>query len=324
MKKKIMALLATLGMAASAGAVEVNENLSINGFVDASYNRTESDNAGESQSLSLDEVEVNFLFNAGGVSGELHVDNGSGVGTSDQDFSIEQVFMSYTLENGLGVTVGRYGSALGLERQDATYLNTYSRAYKAGTGFNLGDVDGNDQNGNLSVYEGLALTYGSDTVAIRASFQNTAGQSRNLETDDLDLELHVAYTGIENLNLGIGARFDNGASTAGAPAETDVVNLTAVYTAGTTAVGFEYTTLDTAGASEVDGYVVHVDYGVNANLGVALRYSTHEQAAGDYDQITIAPNYQITESLFGILEYSDIDDAGVDSDLIALELTLTF
>jgi len=325
MKKKIMALLATLGMAASAGAVEVNENLSINGFVDASYNRTETDNAGETQSLSLDEVEVNFLFNAGGVSGELHVDNGSGVGTSDQDFSIEQVFMSYTLENGLGISIGRYGSALGLERQDATYLNTYSRAYKSGSGYNLGNVDEVNGAGNLiAVYEGVALSYGSDAVAIRASFQNSASESRNLETDDLDLELHVAYTGIENLNLGIGARFDNGASGAGAAAETDVVNLTAVYTAGTTAVGFEYTTLDTAGASEMDGYVVHVDYGVNANLGVALRYSTHEQAAGDYDQITIAPNYQITESLFGILEYSDIEDNGVDSDLIALELTLTF
>ena len=328
MKKKIMALLATLGMAASAGAIDVNENLSINGFVDASYNRTETDNAGESQSLGLDEVEVNFLFNAGGVSGELHVDNTAGAGDdqnqddSDEEFSIEQAFMSYTLENGLGIQIGRYGSALGLERQDATYLNTFSRAYENGSGYNLGNVDEfTTAAGHIAVFEGIALTYGSDTVAIRASFQNGVLQSDNLETNDLDLELHVAYTGIENLNVGLGARFDNGAA---GVAETDVVNLTAVYTAGTTAVGLEYTTLDTAGASEMDGYLVHIDYGVNAELGVALRYSSHEQAAGDYDKITIAPNYQITESLFGILEYSDIDDAGTDSDLIALELTLTF
>ncbi len=37
MKNKILALLATIGLASSASAVEINENLSINGFIDGSY-----------------------------------------------------------------------------------------------------------------------------------------------------------------------------------------------------------------------------------------------------------------------------------------------
>lgn len=311
MKKKIMALLATLGLAASAGAIDVNENLSINGFVDASYQ--DSDTA---QSLGVDEVEVNFLFNAGGVSAELHVDNSTetAAGAQDNDFDVEQVFLSYTLENGLGITIGRYGSALGLEREDPGGLYTFSRAY-GDNAFNLGDADSH-------LAEGVTLSYGSDTVHIGASFENAAGSSSDLENDDLNLELHLSYTGVENLVLGIGAFFDNGT----AANETDAVNVTALYNAGKAAVGFEYTQLDSA-SSDRDGYLVLVDYDVNEKLGVALRYSTNESSTagnGDYNKITIAPNYAITESLGAILEYSDIEDNDADSDQIALELTFTF
>ena len=44
----------------------------------------------------------------------------------------------------------------------------------------------------------------------------------------------------------------------------------------------------------------------------------------DYEKFTIAPNYAITESLGAIIEYSDVDDAGTDSELYAVELTYTF
>ena len=37
MKNKLLAVLATLGMVASASAVKINDNLSINGFIDGSY-----------------------------------------------------------------------------------------------------------------------------------------------------------------------------------------------------------------------------------------------------------------------------------------------
>ena len=37
MKNKILALLATIGLASSVAAVEINENLSINGFIDGSF-----------------------------------------------------------------------------------------------------------------------------------------------------------------------------------------------------------------------------------------------------------------------------------------------
>ena len=130
-----MALLVAFSMAGYMSAIEVNENLSINGFVDGSYNSTDAAAGADTQSLGIDEVEVDFLFNAGGVSAELHLDN-----SNDTDFDIEQVHMSYSLENGLSVTLGRFGTNLGLEREDPTSLYTYSRAY-GGSDFDLGNID---------------------------------------------------------------------------------------------------------------------------------------------------------------------------------------
>jgi len=329
MKKKIMALFMALSMVGFVSAIDVNENLAIQGFVDGSYNHTDIDDGGnnDGQSLGIDEVEVDFLFNAGGVSAELHLDNNDNDGTDDDagDFDIEQVHMSYTLENGLAVTLGRFGSALGLEREDPGGLYTYSRAYGGTDGgdFNLGNVDNGD-----NVQEGIRIGYSSDVFGLSASFMNDDENSGTLEDDDLDLEIAISYTGIENLTLGGGVYIDNGPNTTLDP-ETDVVNIHAAYNAGKALIGIEYTEVD-KNDEENEGYLFLIDYDVSDKLGVALRYSSNENGVGnvEYDKITIAPNYAITETLGAILEYSDIDSvvAGADqnSDLIALELTFTF
>jgi len=324
MKKKIMALLVALSAVGYLSAIDVNENLSINGFIDGSYHDDDKSDAGNSEhDLGLDEVEIDFLFNAGGVSAEVHLDNHAMDHGSHADSSnglgIEQAFISYSLEGGLGVTFGRFSSNLGLEREDPAGLYTYSRAY-SNSGYNLGDVDSTAQ-------EGLRLGYSNDTVAFAATFfEGTA-----LNDDDLDVELSLSYTGIENLVLGAGIQIDNEDS---AGTETDVLNVTALYTSGKLLWGFEYTELDqdsTANSGQTEAFTVLVDYDVSDKLGLAFRYSDAEayndnagNVSVNYEKFTIAPNYAITESLGAILEYSDVDNGGTDANEIALELTFTF
>ena len=77
MKNKIIATLVAFGLVGSASAIEVNDNLSINGFIDGSYNKTDNSAAANSESLGLDEIEVNFLLNVGSVSG-LFIDTDIG------------------------------------------------------------------------------------------------------------------------------------------------------------------------------------------------------------------------------------------------------
>jgi len=313
MKNKIMAMLVAFGLVGSVSAVEINENLSINGFIDGSISKTDQ-NSGDAANWGLDEVEVNFLFNVGSVSGTVALDS-QNIGSGDDDIELEQAHFTYTLENGVSLTFGRYGSALGLEREDPAGLYTVSRAYSSL--FNLGDVDNNAK-------EGLRLSYAAEAWTLGVSIENPAGTIRSGGTkDDLDFEVALAFTGIENLNVGIGHFKDNQAVAAN---EVDVTNVHATYQVGKALLGAEFTQRDTA-TVDLDATMFLVDYDVSDKLGVAVRYSSYESAANnDIDTITIAPNYAITDSLGAILEYSDVsnDTANSDSDTIALELTYTF
>jgi hypothetical protein len=308
MKNKIMAMLVAFGLVGSVSAIEINENLSINGFIDGSLSQTDPDTGAKSGNLGLDEVEVNFLFNVGSVSGELHVDSNA---DGDDSLDIEQAHFTYSLENGISLTIGRYGSALGLEREDPAGLYTVSRAY-GNSAFNLGNVD-------AGAVEGVTISYAAETWSIGVSIEN--GVDADLAQNDADFEVALAFTGVENLNVGIGFFSDNEPI---ATDEVDVTNVHATYQVGKALLGAEYTQLD--GTVDLDASMILIDYDVSDKLGVAVRYSTYETAANaDTDRITIAPNYALTDSLGAILEYSDVNvDGGIDGNEIALELTYTF
>ena len=80
MKNKLFAILAAFGMVASASAVKINNNLSINGFIDGSYKLVDSDTAAENdQGLDADEAEINFVLSNGPVSGLIAIDSAKSV-----------------------------------------------------------------------------------------------------------------------------------------------------------------------------------------------------------------------------------------------------
>jgi hypothetical protein len=330
MKNKIIATLVALGLVGSASALDINENLSINGFIDTSYTHHENSGtpgADDTQELGLDEIELNFLFNVGGASGAIHVDRTDGrddYSDIDEPINLEQAFIGYTLENGVSLTIGKYGSELGLEREDPGGLYTHSRAYGQATGgqFNLGDVDEN-------VYEGVRLGYSSDVFGLGISLQNEANNadSEDIEDNELDLEFSIAYTGIENLTIGGGYRFENAG---GSDTESDVLNVHFTTVMGKFLIGAEYIEIENGGVvgldQDLDGWQVLADYDVSEKLGVALRISSNElNGDNDYEKVTLAPNYALTDSLGVILEYSDVDTgSGGDANELALELTFTF
>jgi len=322
MKNKILATLVAFGLVGSASAIEINENLSVNGFIDGSLSQTDHDTTGKDATFGLDEVEVNFLFNVGSVSGELHVDSGAAGAAAGDSLDIEQAHFTYSLENGISITVGRYGSALGLEREDPAGLYTYSRAYGS-SAFNLGNV-------NTNAKEGVNVSYAAEAWTIGVSIENAAGDDLGVAgtaANDANFEVAVSYTGVENLTLGGGLFIENDVTPGSGGAETDAWNVNATYQLGKALLGAEYTEVSPTGAADMDAFLLLVDYDVSDKLGVAVRYSQWATSAtADNDTITVAPNYAITDSLGAILEYSstDSDTANSDSDLIALELTYTF
>jgi len=318
MKNKLLAVLATLSMVASASAVKVNDNLSINGFIDGSYNLTESGVQGVDDA-EVDEVELNFVTNVGNVSSLIAVDSDLN-DAANTDLGIEQAHFTYNVNDAISLTFGRYGSALGFEREDPSGLYTYSRAY-TNNGFNFGDVDS-------STFDGFSVAYSGDAYSVAVSLHNASADAHSLETNDLDFEVSFTYAGIAGVNIGGGFTVDNEPT---GTSETDAANLSVSRQFGKLFVAGEYSTRDTqangsgTAASDLDAYMILADYDLNNKLGVALRISSEElSATTDYDKVTIAPNYAITESLGAILEYSDVDNAGVDSEEYAVELTYTF
>jgi hypothetical protein len=316
MKTKLLALTATLGMVASASAVKINNNLSINGFIDGSYKLVDASPAAgktyaDDQAIDADEVELNFVLTHGAVSGLVSIDSADTNG--NDGVSIEQAHFTYDLGNGLAITVGRYGSALGFEREDPAGLYTYSRAYDSE--FNLGNTDD-------SANEGVSVSYASDSFSLAASFHNKRGA--NIENgDDLDLEVSFSYTGIADTVIGGGYLFDNEST---ANAEVDVLNLHASRSFGKFLVAGEYTEMQDDANGDRDGYLVLVDYDYNDKIGAALRFSKNEVSGSttDSERLTIAPNYAITENLGAILEYSDVENDNGSADEFAVELTYTF
>ena len=319
MKNKLIALLATIGLVSSASAIEINDNLSINGFIDGSYQSIDSNIVGgDASSAGLDEIELNILANVGNVSGAIHLDTNGDTGLNENDhlFNIEQAHFTYSLDNGVSFTFGRYGSALGFEREDPAGLYTFSRAYD-GLAYDLGNVD-------AASVEGLTISYAGEGFSVAASFEEAVGA--NLETADLNVELFASYTGIENVAIGVGYFIDN--ANDGVAVENDIFNINASYSFGKGLVAAEYTEIDGDGVATAGetAFMLLADYDFNDKLGAAIRYSEAEvTSTTDYNKITIAPNYAITDSLGVILEYSEYEiDGGVEADAVAVELTYTF
>jgi len=317
MKNKLLAVMAAFGMVASASAVKVNNNLSINGFIDGAYSLT--DNAGvtpDEQTFGVDEVELNFVVSAGSVSGLVSVDtdlDAVAPNKAHDNIDIEQAHFTYNVNDSISVTFGRYGSSLGFEREDPAGLFTYSRAYT--DEFNFGDID----NGG-GVADGLTIAYAAGDFTLAASIEESVNQDLEAADGDLDLEVSFTYTGFDGINIGGGYFFDNST-----PAnELDKLNLHISRQFGKLLLAGEYSTLE-AQNSDRDAYLLLADYDVSDKLGVAVRFSNAEQLAqADYEKFTIAPNYAITESLGAILEYSDVEDNGNKSEEYAVELTYTF
>ena len=173
MKNKILATLVAFGIAGNVSAIEINENLSINGFIDGSYQHNDNDGLNPTtgggdtsttdQSLGLDEAEMNFLINVGNVSGMINLDSELQEPVNgDEGIQLEQAHITYSLDNGVSFTLGKYGSALGFEGEDPTGLYTFSRAYSFDSGFNFKNID----NYRNHVVEGLTVAYASDVLVL--------------------------------------------------------------------------------------------------------------------------------------------------------------
>lgn len=299
MKKQIAIASAILAATSySFAEIALTESLSVEGFVDMSY--TDSDN--KNSQIGIDQVEFDFLFNAGAVSAQVDVQyEGDDVidGANDSN-TIEQAFVTYDLGNGAALTAGRFASQLGFEAFEPTGLYQNSLAY-ANTA-----LPGYDQ--------GVKYTNGSFGIAI----VDDAGDSRIGDGSDYSIE--VAYS--TDLGNGLGAFLGGRYNSVDGDDDEFVIDAYLTYETGAWLFAAEVVHADDGNDVETSALAM-ANYSYSDAASVTARYSVEDGT--DTSKITLAHNYALADNLALIAEVSSVDVDGADEDVqSAVELLFTF
>jgi hypothetical protein len=350
--KKTIAITSALAAASSLATAEIkiNEFLSFEGFVDASYAHYDSDDDGAGKdsdnSFGIDEVEIDWMFNFGKVTAQIDLqyeggrrenafsDNGSG---SDTD--VEQAFVSYDLGNGASVTVGRYESMLGLEAKEPTGLYQFSKAYANGR---YGDQSILPQYAQGVKYTGQSgdLSYG---ISLQdESFENEEDRLGGDNGGSYAIEAAASLVS-GAITYSLGGAFEDGDDNG----DTWVVNGHAVYQDGPWTLGAELNignSENTTGLAGLGGNatndldalsgLVMANYAYSDCCSVTGRISYLEFEDGSFAldseawKYTLAHNYALTDNFAIITEVSYLDGENGNTDydelLGAVEVLFTF
>jgi hypothetical protein len=321
---KYQKTLATLAGLTFAGAlthaqIAVGDNLTISGFVDASYADAEAGAAGvnDNTGINVDEVEIDFAFSFDSVSAEVHLEsNGTSV-------NLEQAFVSTDL-GGITLSAGRMLNLLGFEADEPTGLLQYSKAYAS-----HGDVGTDVYNPGSRYNDGIRGAFSQGDLSISASITDNvyAADSGTGDADDVAFDILVSYSGIENLSIAVG--FGDEGDDDITAVISEIVNVYASYSLGQLTIAGEYNDFESGAATAVDGdsYLLLANYAVNDDLSITVRHSEVDIAGGttaDREKTTVAAGYSVTDNLSTVVEYSNGEVGSEDNNVFAVEGIFTF
>ena len=106
----------------SFAEIALSESLSVEGFIDTSYNDASGAGNTNDASLNVNEVEISFLLDMGGVSARVDTQYTSDV-AGDFTGELDQAYISHDVFGGT-VSVGGIDSQLGFEAFEAPGLYT--------------------------------------------------------------------------------------------------------------------------------------------------------------------------------------------------------
>jgi hypothetical protein len=283
MKNKIAIASAFIAASSfSVAEIALTESLSVEGFVAAGYTDSSATNA----SFDLNEVEISFIFDAGGVSARVDTQYVA-LPFAGQNISvgnIDQAFISYDVFGGT-LSAGLMDSQLGFEAFEAPGLYTNSLAY--------------GQPAQRPADEAVNFTMQLDEVSsVGVSFINGNNSFiGDLGSDDAIIE--VAYG--RDLGNGFGAHVGTRSDGAGNDLATGYIT----YETGAFLFAAEY--IDDE-AADADSYQLFANYAYADNASVTVRYCSVEDGVAlgdDRDILTLAHQLALADSLMLTTEYTD-------------------
>lgn len=211
------------------------------------------------------------------------------------DASFETATLTYAASDELSYTIGNILSYQGFEAFDQTGMYQYS--YQ-------GPASGVAYSAGYAV--GASVDYATDDFAL-GFWIGDAGSSDSYE-------YLFAYTGIEGLTAKYIIADDPGY---------DTDNFWVSYETGDLTLAFETTETEVGGATTVDTDM-YLAYLAMGDAGLTVRYSDGVWSGSEFTKFTISPSYAFSDSVFGLIEFSDEELAGVESTTTAVEVLYTF
>ncbi|MCH6255442.1 porin [Puniceicoccaceae bacterium K14] len=295
--------------AASYGQIEINENLSISGFLDMSTVYTDFEE-GDETAFNLDQVELDFLFDFDTITAQVDInylgDNDSG------DVDLEQAFLTYNFGEGSSISAGKFLSYHGWETAEPTGLYQYSYAY---------DLFPTIPGYHNGVSYDYSADWGSFGIALLDSAYSADGSLSEGEYE-WGGELKLVLTPTEGLTLYFGYATDQGNDSV---ADVDLFNFWTSYEWDAHTVAFEYNILDTDGLEdEIKQWLLMYSIAATDTGTFTARISNEDAGVIDADKYTVAWIEALTDNLALVFEYSMSDIGEADVDTFAIEALLTF
>lgn len=317
----LVAMGAAGALPVAQAEIELGKGFSATGFIDMSYSNVDPDEGDSTESIGIDQFEVDFKFvGTSGISAQVDIEYGEGFDGSDDETFVEQAFVTKAFTEAFSVKVGRFLSYSGWETEEPTGLFQYS-----GAGYGK-YFYGFYQNGASAFYNGGTFAVMGSVVT--SPFNPLDRNNVEGVDDKMGYEVGLAVMPVEGLTAKAFYMVDQ-------DTDTDVVNVWASYAAKGFTFAAEYNTVEYGTKSMVvdgdgDGYLLMANYATGP-YGFTVRYHDFElDTAGgatfdDGSAVTIAPSYKVGDNLLLVLEYRmDESDTNGDSDTAALEALFTF
>ena len=295
MNKLLKLSLAGLFLATSAlqGQIEINENLSITGFLDMSAVETDSEpNNNSNSTFNLDQVEIDFLLNFDELSGQIDLNY---LGGNDDKFDLEQAFMRYDLGDGSDVEAGKFLSYMGFETFEPTGLYQYSYAY---------DI----RNAIPGHHNGVRYNYNDDFLSLGLGLLDSVyDPDGSIQDSGHGIEAKIAITPLEGWTIFLGFAKD---SMEGASQDKDLINFWTSYETGNVTWALEFNKYDFGPTDVGSQFLVMANLGLTETAGITFRVSEDDQdfKGGDTaTKLTVSPNLSINDNLGVLFELSQTD-----------------
>ena len=297
--------LALLALAATASAeVKLNDNFSVSGYVEGSYQYTSPKPGSASDTFNIDSSQL--LFTAAfkpvtGVVSLFYVPNAA------SETTVLDAYVTYDAGGGFSVTGGKFLSYLGYE----SFFTVNNPEISFANGDFLAPIPG--------YHDGIRLDYSDKEWGAGVALVDSVYSPSYLKGDhelkgNAGFEGYVAYKGTTDLTLWAGVAYDSKGSFQ--PHAVTTFDFWGQYQIDKkTAFAAEFAHKDGGAGAKGYNWLGLLTYAVTDKVSTAFRLSGEKLTDGgpSFVKYTIAPGVAVTDKLTvrGELSYYDYDNAAL-------------